>query len=152
MPSLGHQLETAKFVSTQAMHSVRLQWERSQREESDDNSWGGSAFRQEADLQYFLIALRRLRRVAARVEEITQDTDLSQGLEAFDAALPDVKRMRDVDEHIDEYLIGRGRDEAVPVGGLEVTIRRGSTLEWAGMTLDVDDAFHKAEELYAGLV
>jgi hypothetical protein len=152
VPSAGHQLEVAKFVATQLIHSVHLQWQRSRREEPDDERWGGSGFRQEVDLRFFLTGLHRLRETAVRVAEITQDTTLRQGIDAFNAALPDLDRMRNADEHIDEYLAGLGRDPTVPVSALGVVTWDDSTFKWAGMSLDAERAFGEAEALYASLL
>jgi hypothetical protein len=48
----------------------------------------------------------------------------------FDEALPGIKNMRDVAEHIDEYALDQGRKKTLPASLLEV-----STIDEDGPTL-----------------
>jgi hypothetical protein len=147
--SLGHQLEMTKFALTQAMWGVAMQHERAHTTTQDDERFGGLGFRQEIDLQFLLIALRRLRRMAGRVNKLAPDDALRKELGSFDGGLPTLKTMRDVDEHLDEYIVGDGqRKEDIELASLGVSLRAEGVLEWAGLKLDLDDALVRAERLY----
>ena len=72
--------------------------------------------------------------------------------EAFDKALPDLKKMRDVAEHIDEYAYDAGRHASVARRQLEVSGIDGQDdrrLHWLGSELSTRTAMGAAEALFA---
>jgi hypothetical protein len=78
---------------------------------------------------------------------------LSPALKEFDASLPDLKRMRDVAEHIDDYAIDQGRQRDVARQSLEVSFMddEGPTLEWLGSSLNAQEALHASQRLFEAL-
>ena len=71
-------------------------------------------FRKWADFGFLIVALTRLRRAASLAANLPEAKSvLGKALKEFDASLPDLKRMRDVAEHIDDYAIDQGRQRSV---------------------------------------
>ena len=82
---------------------------------------GEFIFRRWADFHFLIVALTRLRRattLAAKVPTLT--SAMQNALTNFDAALPTLKKMRDIAEHFDDYATDRGRDSSISRGTLEV--------------------------------
>ena len=67
---------------------------------------------------------------------------LEKALEQFDKALPDLKKMRDVAEHVDDYAADQGRQKAVARQSLEVSTMEadGPTLSWLQASLNAREA------------
>jgi hypothetical protein len=92
-----------------AMWSIELQCRRLEAVEPED---GEFVLRKWADFDFLIVALTRLRRatrLAARIPQL--QASLGTALVQFDKALPDLKKMRDVSEHIDDYAIDQGRQK-----------------------------------------
>jgi hypothetical protein len=67
-----------------------------------------------ADSNFLIVALTRLRRAAQLAAGIPQlQASLDGALVQFDKALPDLKKMRGVAEHIDDYALDQGRQKSV---------------------------------------
>ena len=120
--------ERARRLANVAMWSIELQCRRLEAVEPED---AGLVLRRWADFDFLIVALSRLRRatgLAAKVPQLRASLDTA--LERFDKALPDLKKMRDVAEHVDDYALDRGRQKAVGRQASEV-----STMEADGPTL-----------------
>ena len=89
------------------MHAVELQAKRIIGPVIDLSA-GHEAYRTEwnqrqLDLDYFLIALNRLRVAVRSANETLKNADITAALRVFDTKVPDVKDLRDIAEHFDEY-------------------------------------------------
>lgn len=151
----------AKSFANDAVRSVAMQHGRVTRPSLVPSGFDHIAFQREADLRFMLLALRWLREACQRAAAITGDAQVSTALAEFDSSLPAAKDMRDVGEHLMEYVEGRGklqRDSSrIGQRGAEPSLAvriweegNAGTLSfgWAGMTLDVDDALTAAQKLY----
>lgn len=65
--------------------------------------------------------------------------------------MPDLRKMRNVGEHVDEYVIGKGRDRSVSRLALQTGSFDNVALDWLGGRLDADEAFVAAEALYRAI-
>jgi len=144
-------LERAFNLVNEAMFTVTLQRRRLRSVEPEDKEF---IFRWWADLQFYIIALRRLRRaveLACRVSSVT--AELSTALKRFDNALPVLLTMRDIGEHIDEYAIDspKRHHKQINRSMLQVGEWDGTIYKWLDENLNVDDAHAAAEELYSAL-
>lgn len=98
-------LERASTLANDAMFSIALQRRRLRSNEPEDDVF---VMRWWADLQFFIVALRRLRRaaeLARRVPSIANS--ISSALKTFDTALPSLFTMRNVGEpssHLPPHL------------------------------------------------
>jgi hypothetical protein len=131
------------------MWTIALQVRRLRTKEPED---GEFLFRKWADFQFLIVALWRLRRtaeLASRVPEIAGQ--IRHAIIAFDTVIPDLKKMRDVAEHFDEYALDSGRDKSISRRSLEVASVGPTRFEWLGFTLDTESAVEASSELFAAI-
>ncbi len=76
---------------------------------------------------------------------------MKSAIKKFAASLPNLKTMRDVAEHIDEYSVDKGRDTAVRRQALEVAMFNDSQIQWLGFSLDTDLALRASENLFEAI-
>ena len=62
-----------------------------------------------ADVYFLALSIRRLLRFQDALDRTVSDGRLTEAREAFDAAAPDATLLRDVYEHLDEYVLDRDR-------------------------------------------
>lgn len=132
----------------------------------DDKFFASPGFRQEIDLRFLVLALHWLREACALAAGLTNDRRLMGALARFDSAVPNAKDMRDVGEHLRDYLRGRGKLQepdvrrvraarSLPDVGrdekLGVRTWDSTHFEWADMSIDVEQVLKSAEGLYAAL-
>jgi hypothetical protein len=130
--------ERARRLANQALWAVDLQRRRLNSEEPEDAKF---TLRQWSDFHFLIVALTRLRRaaeLAAKVPVISER--MHAALKTFDAALPHLKKMRDVAEHIDDYAVDSGKDRSISRKSLEVGSSDGETWEWLGFETDTGRA------------
>jgi hypothetical protein len=144
-------LERARSLANEAMFTVSLQCRRIRSKEPEDDVF---VMRWWADLQFLIVALRRLRRaaeLAIRVEPV-KDV-LSLALRTFDDALPQLAIMRKVGEHIDDYALdsSKRRHKNVGRGLLQVGSWDGDTYHWLGKSLNIDAAHEAAYRLFSAI-
>lgn len=171
--SPGHQLELAHSLANDAIRAVAMQHHRiSQELPEDERFFTDQGFRQEADLRFLLIALRWLREACRAAAAITNDPRLADALNAFDASLPHAKDMRDVSEHVADYIRGRGALQDQRPQARAKRVARGAegrgqgdhglrlwrgeddgtrAFTWVDMEIDTGQALTAAETLYAAL-
>jgi hypothetical protein len=141
-------LEDAKSFCNDAMSTIALQYRRLRIEEPEDS---GFVFRYQADLEFLIIALRRLRRTAELAARVLFVEDvLRAAINNFDQALPDLVKMRNVGKHFDEYVLNNPRRRYRDVQGGDLLVNRwnGTQYEWLGRSLNIDIAHQAAEELF----
>jgi len=99
-----------------------------------------------------IVALTRLRRaaeLAAKVQLISKEMRVA--LKTFDAALPHLKKMRDVAEHIDDYAVDEGRDKSISRKALEVSSTEGETWTWLGFDMNAHEALLAGVALFEAM-
>jgi len=147
-------LERSKRLANLAIWTVTLQWRRIRSSEPEDKEF---MLRWWADLQFFVLSLYRLRtavKIAINVSDSKISANIKDAIKEFDKTIPDLKKLRDIGEHIDAYTIDdpkRHRQE-VDRKQLEVGSWDGTTYEWLGVKLSVDDAQLAAKELFKTLL
>ena len=146
-PSDGAILERAKSLCNDACFTVALQHRRLRTTEPEDEIF---VFRWWADLQFLIVALRRLRRsaqLAARVPSVSEKLKIA--IREFDKTLPNLAKMRNVGEHIDDYALDSPKRHHPDVNRrqLQVGAWDGKIFSWVG-DLDIDVALGAAEELF----
>jgi hypothetical protein len=122
----------------------------------DERFFAGAGFRKEVDLNLLLVLLIRLQRATELAARLLDDDYLRLAIKDFETRLP-VSRMRNVGEHVDDYIDGKGHAQP-PVLPASLGTRRwgesssgGITFTWAGTSIDLDEAKTSAEELYKAL-
>jgi hypothetical protein len=148
-PSDTATLERAHGLANDAVRSVALQRRRLRSTEPEDDEF---VMRWWADAQMLIVMLRRLRRAAELAAKVpSARTRMARALDQFDHALPSLRKMRDVGEHIDEYALDEGKDRAISRRSLQVGQWDGTSLCWLGQSLNVDVAMQAAEDLYVSV-
>jgi hypothetical protein len=147
-------LERSKRLANHAIWTVMLQWRRIRSSEPEDSEF---MLRWWADLQFFIVSLYRLLtavKIALNVSDSKISSSIKDGIREFDKAIPDLKKLRDIGEHIDAYAIDDPKRHKLEVGRkqLEVGSWDGTTYEWLGVKLKVDDAKLAANELFKTLL
>ncbi len=158
----GHRLALARSTANDAIRAVALQRDRI-KDREDDAYFAAAGFRQEVDVAFLLVALRWLREASQLVAELTHDAALVTALDAFDRRLPGARDLRDVREHIRDYIQGSGKlqsratapDRLVSIASLGSRTWLGhdelSHFIWAGKEIRLDDALPAAERLYEAM-
>jgi len=124
----------------EAMKTVDLQHRRVRSTEPEDEHF---AFRYWADLQFLIVALQRLRRAAGIAAQVVSSKDrIDAGIKKFDKALPMLKVMRNVGEHVDDYAVDspRRHHKHVTRYSLQVGTFDGTSYEWLNLSLNIDEA------------
>jgi hypothetical protein len=105
-----------------------------------------------ADFQFLIIALSRFRRAAILAAK--HYPSLGSGILAFDAALPDLAKMRNVAEHFDDYAednTNRRQKKTdgslVDRGMLGVYTMGLKDIEWLGYSLNTSEAVEASANL-----
>jgi hypothetical protein len=144
-PSPEAILDRALTFALEGLQAADVQLQRARQEAA---SGPGGAFQWWIDLQFFIVALRRLRRAAElALRASDQRPPIQRAIEAFDEALPDLPLLRNVGEHIDEYAVGKGFDSSVKWQQLQVGGWDGVTFEWLGTKLHADKAMEAGRQL-----
>jgi len=126
--------ERAYRLADQALWTIDLQRRRLNSIEPEDETF---IFRKWSDFHFFVIALTRLHRageLAAKIPNINER--IRSALKGFDAALPHLKKMRDIAEHIDDYAVDTGKDKKINRMDLEIGTIEGEIWRWLGFDLD----------------
>lgn len=148
-PSAGAIVERAFSLANEAMFTVELQVRRLHSTEPEDDVF---IFRPWADFRFLIVALVSLQN-AARTFRKANGVSVDKALDAFDAALPNLRKLRDVAEHIDEYAVDSSKRfhkeierRSIAVGGWD-----GRVFSWFGGALDVDQALEAARALFIAI-
>lgn len=153
MPALGTR-DTSTYFAWQTYFGVTLAVGRLQSLSPGVRDGDGRAL---VDTTSLILALWRLRLVAeAEVRSGEDHPDLQAGLKAFDDALPDLRKLRNVTLHFDNYVLENDtRQNRVHPGGdligprdLWAITHTPDGVRWLGVSLDYARALTAARELY----
>lgn len=141
-------LHRALSYALEALQAARVQAERARADTQGD----GGAGQWWIDLQFFIVALRRVRRSVEMAERIrSRPAEVVHALAEFDGEAPLVVLLRDVGEHIDAYALDVGRNESVTWRSVQQGQWDGKTVTWLDRKLDVDAALKAAQKLVGRL-
>jgi hypothetical protein len=144
-PSDATILHRALTFAFEGLQAADVQLERA-RQDAPDRP--GGAFLWWIDLQFFIVAMRRLRRGAELAMEAEAERNaMRAAISAFDAAVPELRLLRDVGEHIDDYAVGKGFNPSVRWRSLQVGAWDGETLEWLDIKLNAESALAAGRKL-----
>lgn len=151
-------LERAVRLGSDSLWGIAVQVRRIRGSEPEDADWWARAW---MDLQFLIVVMWRMRQSGVLALSAGLDTErLREALASFDSQLPDLKRMRDVAQHFDEYAVdGPGRRHARPgrsdkVGRrmLEVGSWDSSQFRWLDGSISFETADRASRELYSVVV
>lgn len=156
-PSGAATYERARRLANLAVWTIKLQRRRLRTAEPED---GEFLFRRWSDFQFLIVALARLRRAATLAASVPPiATAMAEALKMFDEALPWLRVMRNVGEHIDEYAVDaeKRHHKQIRRGMLEVGFISETTFRWLGddtegkeqqYELNTDEAVAAAQHLF----
>jgi hypothetical protein len=147
-------LERAVRLGSDSLYGIALQVRRLKGKEPEDEEWWARIW---IDFQFLIVVLWRMRQsgVLAKSANIQRER-IRQAISAFDTAVPDLKRMRDVAQHFEEYAVdGPGRRHLRPRIGtkvgrrmLEVGSFYDDGVRWLDGVIDFPAADLAARDLY----
>jgi hypothetical protein len=148
-PSDAAIYERARRLANQALWTVDLQCRRLKSVEPEDDEF---VLRKWGDFHFLIVSLTRLRRAAELALKVpTINERIRAALEPFDIALPNLKKMRDVAEHIDEYAVDSGKDRSISRKSLEVSVVDGDEWEWLRYGINAGEALSASVALFDAL-
>ena len=103
-----------------------------------------------ADLQFLIVALSRLRRSAQIAQSVaTASAAIESAIREFDQALPCLKTMRNIGEHVESYAVDdpKRHNKSVSHSQLQVGQWDGTVYVWLGESLNIDVALDAAQKL-----
>jgi hypothetical protein len=100
------------------------------------------------DFHFLVTALSRLRQTAVIVSEFC---DLSSAIEAFDKNLPDLRTVRNILEHIDEYRLDKGRNKNVPKDSFQTFILDDDSIKWVNYEVNLAQAIKASGDLFMAI-
>lgn len=137
--------EDARSESNVAVWAIHLQVQRllSEKREIED-----FVFQPVVDFHFLVTALNRLRKMAGLVSKYA---NISKAIKQFDEALPDLIKIRNVLEHLDEYRLGEGRNKKVKVSALRTIVLGNDKIEWLDYEIEVDQAIRASVLLFQAI-
>jgi hypothetical protein len=105
------------------------------------------AARGSADIDFFLVAIRRLRRVCelARRRGLSATASLRPALKAFADAVKDVPKVRDILEHLDDAAVNGKGGIGYGIGA------NGVVISYNGALLDTHLLYEAAEQVHTAI-
>lgn len=170
----AHRFEVLRIAAGDAIRAVAMQAHRLREGQPIETAFDDVGFQLEADARFLIVALRWLHRSCTAAGQLVDDADLRRAIADFEASVMRgrAKEMRDIWEHRDEYVLGRGRlqpqrqtDEpndriGPPAPGdprtLSSWVWTGArpsigSLNWGGVEVNFDLALSRAEAMYVAL-
>ena len=133
----------ARVFASDALERATLQYQRMQ-----DGS--GSQF--SCDLHFFLTSVRDVHQAALIVKRLEPDGPISEAIAQFEAVAENARAMRNVGDHIDAYVLGKGHLESVTHRDLCVaSLNNNGDLRWRGGEINVHQAREAAQVLYVAV-
>jgi hypothetical protein len=148
-PTSAATYERARRLANLSLWTISLQYRRLNSIEPEDDKF---ILRKWSDFLFFIVALTRLRRaanLAAKIPEISPQ--MRKAIKTFDVAFPNLKTMRDVAEHIDDYACDCGHDASISRYSLEVSSFDGDDWKWLGFEINIKNALDSSVCLFKEL-
>lgn len=137
--------EDARILANIAAWSVELQVHRlrASREEIP-----GFAMQPAVDFHLLVTVLSRLRKAAKIVATVPKIAD---EIKQFDELLPDLRDMRNIQEHIDEYRLGNGYNKSVNTSALLTVILDHDRIAWLDYEINLENALRASANLFKSI-
>lgn len=136
-------LERIHSHANESMFTLALQYRRLKTVEPEDKEF---VMRWYADMRFLILEIIRFRKIIGNTQDIPSvSNSMKDSIEKFDNTIPNLKKMRNVSEHIAEYIAGNGRDKGVNSKELEVMIGDEEDYEWLGVRLNFKEVIKSAE-------
>lgn len=145
--------ERARSFANFYVHSVELQIKRIREPVGHDDKF---ILRPIADFHYLASSITRLERAAYLIQKIPSLwKSLEPELDNFKAAIPDIKKLRDIGEHFDDYVLEKGRNKSISAAdvkaGLQVFSGSNAEFEWLDAKIVFDDCLLACGQLFSAI-
>lgn len=142
--------DRSRSLASFHVHAIAMQVRRIRTPISPDDEF---VLRPIAEFGFLCVSLIRLRRAAIIAASIPSLRDkIEAALGDYDKAIPGVKKLRDIAEHFDDYILMKGRDKTIPASrirsGLQVASWSQDSFCWLDVELKFDDCLKAAFDLF----
>jgi hypothetical protein len=137
--------EDARILANIAVWAVQLQINRLR---SEKNEIPEFVMQSVVDFHFLVTALTRLGKAA---ELVAAFSNISREIKQFDDSLPDLSKIRNVQEHIDEYRLGEGHNKQINANELLTIVLDHDRLAWLGYEIRVDVALRVCDCLFQAI-
>ncbi len=137
--------EDARNMANIAVWGVELQIQRLRQTENEIKEF---VMQPVIDFHFLVTALSRLRVSADLVSRIC---DLTIEVEKFDRSLPDLRVIRNILEHIDDYRVGKGHNKNVPKDSFQSILFGNDSIRWVGYEINLETAVKSSSELFMAI-
>jgi len=137
--------EDARSEANIAVWAIQLQI---QRLRSTQDEISGFALQPVVDFHFLVTALTRLRKMADLVSKFS---NISEAIKQFDKTLPDLKKIRNVMEHLDDYRLGEGRNKKVRINALRTIALDTKRIQWLDYEIKTDEALQISDFLFQAI-
>jgi hypothetical protein len=150
LPSDNELIDRATRLANDYIMAVDIQLRRIRTADETVDDWPYVVW---LDFQFLIVALARLRRAAVIARSVSVIKDHMQtALTAFDRAIPNIRDMRNVAEHIDEYAQDSpARRLSIDRRQLEVGAWDDNQFTWLGWTINYNHTLVAATQLYGAI-
>lgn len=152
-PRDGHILEVSKNQANQWIKAMELSRRRVLDQAADD-LFGEAVERVEVEIHFFLVALLRFyRSLVLALSTLPTNPQLESRVTKFHEYLGIKRTMRNVGEHFDDYLVGRGRDRSIETGSLHVwsleLSHENARFDWLDETFDLKRTMEESTKVWS---
>ncbi|MEX1034407.1 MAG: hypothetical protein WDZ54_00515 [Sneathiella sp.] len=137
--------EDSQIFANIAVYSIALQI---QRINSDKFEIADFTMQHFVDFHFLITALTQLRNIAETVAEIS---GIRADIQVFDDDLSDLRHIRNVLEHIDEYRLGRGHNQNIAASSTQTYVFGNNVMHYVGYKIDLDVALKASERLFEAI-
>lgn len=138
-------LEDSQHFMNRSIEALNLQMRRL---ESYDFSQENDPWEYLADAHFYITALKRLRQSVSAGKNVDKiKIQVENALRMFDETFSDLVKMRNILEHIDEYIQNKGHNKNIKNSQLYGNIFTEVGIEWAGLRFDSKASQKAANEL-----
>ncbi|ESZ99708.1 hypothetical protein ThrDRAFT_02702 [Frankia casuarinae] len=150
-------LNRAVRLASNSLYVIDIQIRRIAGDEPEDEDY---LFRVWADIDFLIITLWKIRTVTlAAARRLPSDLALTDAIAEFDRSVPHLKLMRDVGQHLEDYMINAasrrhrrpGTEYKISRRQLEVAAWSQNDFRWLDAVLDFTDSRKAASVLYSRL-
>jgi len=82
---------------------------------------------------------------------VSKFSNISEAIKKFDETLPDLKDIRNVLEHIDEYRLGKGRNKNVSANALRTILLGPDRIQWLDYEIKTNEAIEVSDFLFQAI-
>ena len=142
--------EDLRSYANRMVWTIELQIGRLREFSADPDSAGDFVLQAVSDAEVLVVSLQRLRLAACRVNKMT-GSSFPEELVEYDKELPNLRTARNKIAHLDEYILGDGKDKSVPRQRLFVHGFGTNELDFTGYKFQLDKALSAAQRLFSAI-